>query len=271
MSILLRIAYDGTGFHGFARQGPDSPLRTVQGTIDAALRRLFKQDVECRGASRTDAGVHARGQLVAFDPPFAIPTRGIMLGLAGLLPKDIAVVACWEQHRDDGEPVNPRFGNLGKHYRYRVYTSSVIDPNLRHNCWHLTRPLDTAAMAEAAAMLQGEHDFASFRGANCQAQTTTRTITEAVVVAHPPADTWPADPTPLSHDTTVVDIHIRGTAFLYKMVRIIVGTLVEVGHHKRPAAAIPQLLSHPDRRRAGPTAPAHGLTLMEVLWAAPSP
>ncbi len=266
MSVVLRVAYEGTNFHGFARQGPESDLRTVQGCLEAALGRLYKQPVETRGASRTDAGVHARGQVVAFDPPFSIPPKGVMLGLAGLLPKDLAIVATWEQQGADGEPVQPRFVNLGKHYRYRVCTSTVQDPLRRRIQWNLMRPLDLSAMSEAAAHLVGEHDFASFRGSHCQAKTTIRTITRAEVLAGPAPDPWPDDPTPLGHRHQTVEIHICGTAFLYKMVRIIVGTLVEVGHHKRAPTSIVQLLQEPDRRNAGPTAPPQGLTLMEVLW-----
>ncbi|MGB1276337.1 MAG: tRNA pseudouridine(38-40) synthase TruA [Nannocystaceae bacterium] len=269
MSTLLRIAYDGTDYHGYATQAPESKLRTIQNTLEAALARFYKQPVPTRGASRTDAGVHARGQLVAFDPPFPVPMKGIVLGLASLLPADIRVVAAWQQTNPNGEPVKPRFGNNGKHYRYRVCTSTLTDPVTRRTQWNLGRPLDVPAITQALAHLIGEHDFASFRTSQCQAKSTIRTITQAEIVPGPAPLAWPDDPDPIWQVGQVFDFHIRGTAFLHKMVRILVGTLIEVGFGRRTPASIPSLFIDPDRTRAGLTAPPHGLTLMEVLWPKP--
>jgi len=269
MSILLRLAYDGTDFHGYARQALDSDLRTIQGTLEATLTRFYKRSIKIRGASRTDSGVHARGQIIAFDPPFEVPMKGIVLGLAGVLPRDIRVMSAWEQTNPSGEPVKPRFGNNGKHYRYRVCTSILADPITRRTQWNVGRPLDLPAMSEALRHFVGTHDFASFRTSQCQAKSTIRTITEAEIVPGPASLPWPDDPSPVSQAQMVFDIHIRGTAFLHKMVRIMVGTLVEVGSKRRSPASIPSLLTHPDRARAGATAPPRGLTLMEVFWPKP--
>lgn len=276
MSVLLRVAYDGSRFHGFARQrdGPAGPVRTVQGELDRALTTLYRQPVSCRGASRTDAGVHAQGQLVAFEPPLTIPCRGVARALAGRLPPDLTVVAAWEQHGPAGAPVDVRRGNDGKHYRYRIRCTIARDPLEAGRQWWLGRQLDAAAMERAAQAFVGTHDFAGFRGSQCQARTTERTI-EAVRVVERAASVGPVtDPgrlDPIVPDAPepgadLVEIHVHGRAFLYTMVRIMVGTLVEVGLSRRAPDSIAGLLQRPDRRRAGPTAPACGLTLVQVRW-----
>lgn len=278
MSTLLRVAYDGAGFHGFARQapGPAGPIRTVQGELEAALAVLHKQPVVTRGASRTDAGVHARGQLVAFEAPLPIPARGLARGLNGRLPPDVAVLAAWEELGEGGGPVDVRRGNAGKHYRYRIRGTEARDPLAVRGQWQLRRRLDPAAMQRAARAFVGTHDFGSFRGSGCQAKTTERTIDDVTV-------RWGADPQgpagdpgrldPSAHDggtpgrgPDVLEIDVHGRAFLFNMVRIMVGTLVEVGLGRRGEGSILELLARPDRRRAGTTAPACGLTLMEVRW-----
>lgn len=278
MSTLLRVAYDGAGFHGFARQpaGPLGPVRTVQGELEQALAVLYKQPVAARGASRTDAGVHAHGQLVAFEAPLPIPARGLARGLNGRLPPDLAVLAAWEEASADGGPVDVRRGNAGKHYRYRIRCTEARDPLAVRFQWQLRRRLDPAAMQRAARSFVGTHDFAGFRGSGCQAKTTERTVDEVTV-------RWGADPQGPRLDRgrldpeeqhggapgrgpDVVEIDVHGRAFLFNMVRIMVGTLVEVGLGRRPETSIAELLARPDRRRAGTTAPACGLVLMEVRW-----
>jgi tRNA pseudouridine38-40 synthase len=236
----------------------------VQGELERALATLHKQPTMVRGASRTDAGVHALGQLAAFEPPLHIPSAGLVRGLDALLPADVRALAAWEE---PGE-VDVRRGNLGKHYRYRMRCTDVSDPLHARHEWHVARRLDIAAMREAAPVLVGTHDFASFRSSACQAATTARTIAAIDVACRSAELGPPGDPGRLDAalPTDVVDVHVRGTAFLHNMVRILVGTLVEVGLGKRAAADLPDLLVHPDRRRAGPTAPAQGLVLMEVLW-----
>lgn len=270
MTTLLRLAYDGTEFHGFARQldASDSTrsVRTVQGELEAALAKLYKQEIRTRGASRTDAGVHARGQVVGFDPPFEIPPRGLLLGLASGLPRDLVASAAWVVD----ETLDPRFVNEGKHYRYRIRLSSLRDPLTERFEWHLPRRVDVEAMREAAARLIGEHDFAAFRATDCQAKTTVRrvrsielrtiTIAELDPLAGDPGRIDPADA------LAVIEIDVRGDAFLKNMVRIITGTLVAVGRGQFGPERIDEVLQTGDRTRAGSTAPAQGLTLMEVYW-----
>jgi tRNA pseudouridine38-40 synthase len=268
VSVVLRVAYDGTEYAGFARQ---PGVRTVQGAIESALLSLYKVEVLTRAASRTDAGVHARGQIVAYEPPFAIPDRGLVLGLSSELPRDVAVSAAWLATAGDGGPFQPRFENAGKHYAYRIRCARVRDPLADRFEWHLARGLDVEAMRLGARGFLGEHDFTAFRAADCQARTTVRHV-EAVEIETGVEACVPSDPR-IDRDgvPTHVTVHVHGRAFLKNMVRIMVGTLVEVGLGRRQPQEIETLLSSSgddsprrDRRDAGPTAPARGLTLEEV-------
>lgn len=271
MSVLLRVAYDGADFHGFARQparADGRPVRTVQGALEAAISDLYRAPIQVRGASRTDAGVHAAGQIIAFEAPVAIPARGVVLGLRSRLPADVAVLSAWEEAGEGGAPVEPRHHNLGKHYRYCIRCAAAPDPARVRYEWQLGRDLDVAAMADAGARLRGEHDFAGFRAAACQATTTIRRLHAVEVAGEAARPATTGDPELLgrgAHERVIVDVH--GEAFLHNMVRIIVGTLVEVGLGRRPPASIERALERGDRRLAGPTAPAAGLTLVEVRWA----
>jgi tRNA pseudouridine38-40 synthase len=269
MAMLLRLAYDGTQFHGFARQ---TAVRTVQGELEAALGRIYKQAILTRGASRTDAGVHAHGQIVAFDPPLEIPPRGLLLGLAAALPEDLIASAAWTADDPDGEPLNPRFHNLGKHYRYRIRTTVLREPMSARFEWHIPRPLDVERMREAAPSLIGEHDFAGFRAADCQAQRTVRRVRsiDLQVCTLAQLDPLAADTGRIDgpHALATIEIDVHGEAFLKNMVRIMVGTLVAIGRGRFGLERIDELLRDGDRTRAGQTAPAHGLTLVEVLWPA---
>ncbi|MCA9637900.1 MAG: hypothetical protein KC420_17855, partial [Myxococcales bacterium] len=263
MSVVLRVAYDGSAFHGFARQRPrpdGRPLPTVQGALEEALAALYHAPIEVRGASRTDAGVHARGQIAAFDPPFAIPPRGLLLGLAGRLPPTIVALSAWEEAAADGGPIEPRRHNLGKRYQYVIRTSTLRDPLAVAREWHVPRALDLAAMRGAAARMIGEHDFAAFRAAACQAATTIRRI-EAITIRGEAGELGVAgDPSVIaSAPPGRIVVDVEGQAFLHNMVRIIVGTLVEVVLGRPPPAAIEPALPSGDRRHAGPTAPAAGL------------
>ncbi|KIG13878.1 tRNA pseudouridine synthase A [Enhygromyxa salina] len=274
MATLLRLAYDGTEFHGFARQAAtgDSATapRTVQAELERALSRLYKQALLTRGASRTDAGVHARGQIVAFDPPFEIPPRGLLLGLAAQLPRDMVALAAWDADSPDAVPLNPRFHNLGKRYRYRIRATSLRDPLTERYEWHLPRPLELEPMREAAQRLLGEHDFAGFRASDCQAKTTVRRLRSIELRVQTLAEL-----DPLAHDCgrieapdapAVIEFDVCGDAFLKNMVRILVGTLVAVGRGQFGLDRLDELLRDGDRTRAGQTAPARGLSLIEVLW-----
>jgi tRNA pseudouridine38-40 synthase len=269
VSILLRVAYDGTDFHGFARQldpRGGEPLRTVQGELERVLATIHRAPIVTRGASRTDAGVHARGQLVAFERTLPIPGEGLRRAVTKLLPPDIAVLAAWDEEREGGGPVDLRHDNLGKRYRYRIRCAVDRDPIAARFEWHLGKPLDTAAMRDAAQRLLGTHDFASFRASACQAKTTVRTI-QSVDIVELAAPFGPEDPArPARTCVDVVEIRVQGLAFLHHMVRIIAGTLVEVGLGRRTPSIVDALLATMDRRAAGRTAPASGLTLDEVLW-----
>ena len=243
--IRLVVEYDGAELCGWQRQanGP-----TVQGHLEAALGKLLAHEVTVTGASRTDAGVHARGQVASFRTERPIPLHGIRRGLNSLLPPAIAIAEASEAADD----FHPRFSATGKHYRYLVFTRGDRSPRWAGRAWHHPGALDLAAMRQAAAALVGEHDFAAFRGAGCTARTTLRRIDEIAIDAG--GEPW------------FVAFDVRGNAFLRHMVRILVGTLVEVGRGSRPAEQVAEILAAKDRTQAGITAPAHGLELVSVRY-----
>jgi tRNA pseudouridine38-40 synthase len=240
--VLLTLAYDGTAFKGWASQKGE---RTVEDTLLGAIRALDPRASAPRGTSRTDAGVHAEGQLAAFDATLDIPPRGWVLALNQHLPDDVAVRAA----RRVPAGFHPRFSNRGKRYRYRLLLDRVRDPHLGRRTWRIGWPLDRERLEREARAVVGTHDFAAFRGAGDQRQGTVRTITRCGI--EPESD-------------RVLSIVIEGNAFLYNMVRILVGTLVEVARSRMDEGAIARALEAKDRRVAGPTAPAQGLTLEHV-------
>ena len=241
--IRLVVEYDGSQLHGWQRQD-NAP--TVQQHLEEALAKLLTHDAPVVGASRTDAGVHARGQVASFRTEREIPLHGIRRGLNSLLPDSIAVRDASEAADD----FHPRFSATGKHYRYTILIRPERSPRWRDYAWHHPEPLDIAAMNEAARSLLGEHDFAAFRAAGCTARTTMRRV----------------DSIALTRLDERVEIDIRGNAFLRQMVRIIVGTLTEVGTGRRPIGQVAEILASRDRTRAGITAPAQGLELIEVRY-----
>ncbi|MFT3693240.1 MAG: tRNA pseudouridine(38-40) synthase TruA [Kofleriaceae bacterium] len=242
-NIRLVVDYDGTGLHGWQRQ-PNG--ETVQQHLEETLARLLTHEVQVAGASRTDSGVHARGQVALFHTERPISLHGIRRGANTYLPPQIAIVEATEVSDD----FHPRFSATGKHYRYTLVTRQERIPRLRHFAWHHPDALDLDAMRAGAAHLIGQHDFAAFRAAGCSAPTTIRHLESIVLTATP--------------DVVTVDLH--GNAFLRQMVRIIVGTLVDVGIGKLTAGQIPEILAGLDRTKAGLTAPAHGLELVEVRY-----
>ena len=241
--IRLIVEYDGTHLCGWQRQanGP-----TVQQHLEEALAKLLVHDTQVTGASRTDAGVHACGQVATFRTPRTIPLHGIRRAVNSYLPPDIAVLDAAEVADD----FHARHSATGKHYRYTILARAERSPLLRDRAWHHAEPLDIAAMNDAARALIGEHDFAAFRATGCTAKTTLRRV-DAIAV------------TRLGEH---VEIDVEGNAFLRNMVRIMVGTLAEVGTGKRPVAQVAEILASKDRTRAGITAPAHGLTLVAVRY-----
>jgi tRNA pseudouridine38-40 synthase len=242
--IRLVVEYDGSELHGWQRQ---HGAPTVQQHLEDALAKLLQHETPIVGASRTDAGVHARGQVASFRTERDIPLHGIRRGLNSMLPETIAVRDAAEVPED----FHPRFSATGKHYRYTILTARDRSPRWRNRAWHHPDKLDFAAMHDAARALIGEHDFAAFRAAGCTAKTTLRRVDSITFTRlHP----------------RVMEIDLRGNAFLRQMVRIIVGTLTEVGAGKRPPGQVAEILAGLDRTKAGTTAPAHGLELIEVRY-----
>ncbi len=244
--LRLTIEYDGTELGGWQRQ-PNAP--TVQAHLERALATMLQHEVRVTGASRTDAGVHALGQVATFQTVRTIPVHGLRRGLNGLLPPAIAVTDVAEVPAD----FHPRFSASGKHYQYLVVNRADRSPRWARWAWHRPEALDHAAMAEAARGFIGRHDFAGFRATGCAARTTTRTLHRVEIG-------------PRMGDPDVLAIDVEGDAFLRNMVRILVGTLLGVGEGRLAAAQIAEIIASRDRRRAGQTAPAHGLTLVAVRY-----
>jgi len=245
--VLLTVAYDGGPFAGFVVQPGQ---RTVAGELLGALRAVDPAIRNIRGASRTDAGVHARGQRVAFDTEATIPPRGWALAVSRHLPAEIAV------RRAAIVPAgfSPRFTNLGKHYRYLILRDPVRDPFLEGRAWRAPGFAGDEPLARAqreAALALGTHDFAAFRASADERTNTTRTIRALTLTVDP-------------GDARVVRVDVEGDAFMHNMVRILVGTLVDVARGHREEGAIVRALASRDRRDAGITAPAEGLYLEEV-------
>jgi tRNA pseudouridine38-40 synthase len=243
-TIKLVVEYDGTELAGWQRQknGP-----SVQAHLERCLEAMASEPVEVVGASRTDAGVHALGQVAHFRTRnHAIPDHGFRRGLNSLLPPAIAVVAASEV----GPDFHARFCAKGKRYVYQVLARPDRSPLSRARAWHRPRALDLERMRRAAPALVGRHDFSAFRAAGCGAAHAVRRVTGIDI----------------RRDGALVAIEVRGEAFLRNMVRIIAGTLVEIGENRRDPDEIPRVLGSRDRREAGITAPAHGLTLVEVIY-----
>jgi tRNA pseudouridine38-40 synthase len=252
--LALTISYDGSGFHGFARQAGQT---TVQGELERALATLYRRPVDTVGAGRTDAGVHALGQVVSFsvsgrecDERSLDKLRN---ALNALTPGGLVVRSV-----DEKAPgFSARFSATEREYRYRFVTKAVEPLFIRPYVWWvpLERPLDVQAMKRGAQLLVGEHDFASF----CVAASATgrNTVRELLSLTLFGTDH-------LGESCHV--LQVRGTAFLHSMVRVIAGSLLEVGLNRREPSWLVEVLEAKDRRAAGPTAPAQGLTLWRVRY-----
>jgi len=239
MRLALGIEYDGTDFLGWQRL---SHGRSVQATVESALSFVAAHPVEVTCAGRTDAGVHARCQVVHFDSASERSERAWTLGTNSRLPSGVAVL--WARRVADD--FHARYGARARRYRYRIL-NRPIRPALsaRYVTWERAA-LDVEAMRAAAAALIGEHDFSAFRSVACQARSASRSVREIV----------------LSQHADEVAIEIEANAFLHHMVRNIVGSLLPVGRGERPPAWLAQLLEGRDRSKAGPTAPSSGLTFL---------
>ena len=236
--IRLTVAYDGTDYCGWQVQNNGA---TIEGELNTALTQLTGQTVKVIGASRTDAGVHARGNVAVFDTESSIPPERFLYAVNALLPEDIVVVDSCEVAAD----WHPRHCNTEKTYEYRVLNQKLPDPMRRRDTYFVSFPLDLEKMRKAAGYLEGEHDFKSFCSVKTVAETTVRTLYSLKV----------------RKDGDMITIRVTGSGFLYNMVRIIAGTLMEVGRGNLEPEQIPQILSALDRQKAGSTAPACGLTL----------
>jgi tRNA pseudouridine38-40 synthase len=241
--IRLVVEYDGTELHGWQRQAGQP---TVQQHLEEALAQLLQTETQVAGASRTDAGVHARGQVASFHTDKPIPLHGIRRGLNSLLPDSIAIRSATEV----GDDFHPRHSATGKHYRYTILTSPDRSPRWRTRAWHHPEPLEVHAMIAASRALTGEHDFAAFRAAGCTAKTTMRRV----------------DSITFTRIGELLEVDVRGNAFLRMMVRILVGTLTEVGTGRLSVPQVAEILASKDRTKAGKTAPAHGLELIAVHY-----
>ena len=242
--IKLTLEYDGTNYVGWQIQqnGP-----SVQGRLQLALAELLGHPASVTAAARTDSGVHALGQVACFDTERVLPMKAYWMGLSGLLPEDIAVVSAEEVESD----FDPRRRAAGKLYRYAIGNRRTRSPLRRLSHWEIFQPLAIAEMREASAFLLGRHDFSAFRASDCQAPHAVRELRRV-------------DVTGRAGDEIRIDV--EGTAFVKHMVRNIAGTLVDVGKGRHAAGWVRDVLESKDRTQAGPTAPGHGLTLIEVLY-----
>lgn len=274
--ILLTVAYDGTGYSGF--QAQKSGVPTIERELNRALTELTGVETEVSGASRTDAGVHALCNLAVFDTESRIPPEKFANALNVRLPEQI----CVQNSREVPADFHPRFCDTVKTYDYVIYNAPFPSPRKKRYTHYSYTPFDVEKMREAAQYLVGEHDFKSFCSIHTQAQTTTRTITEIEVIERPCEAEQTAErvaamipPFDMDNDSgtdpgqarrTVspreIVIRVSGTGFLYNMVRIIAGTLMEAGRGALTPEQIKVILNACDRSKAGPTAPPEGLTLV---------
>jgi tRNA pseudouridine38-40 synthase len=261
MRLRAVIAYDGTAYQGWQSQAGRGP--TVQETIERALSTALRQPIAVAAAGRTDTGVHARGQVIAFDvgdataaavapdaladPRGDAPLDRLLRSLNGILPDDVAVLALAATRPD----FDPRRDAVLRGYCYRIWNAAVRSPFETRHAWHVREPLDVAAMGEAAAALEGEHDFASFQGADHVPRASVRRVTTCRV----------------ERSGDLVLLRIAANAFVRHMVRNVAGELVEIGQGRRSAAGMAALLAARDRRLAAATAPPHGLFLEWVRYA----
>jgi tRNA pseudouridine38-40 synthase len=247
LKFKLTLAYDGTAYQGWQLQKIGTG---VQEKLEGALARIFPSRPRVHSSSRTDTGVHALGMVAHFEVPLAecrMTARKLALALNAWLPEDIRILSAARASRD----FHARFSATGKQYRYFAWNHPAMNPLLRHSAWHVPRPLNLTAMRQAAPLFVGKHDFQSFAANPGYAkESTVRTLSRC----------------DLKRNGPLLTFVIEGDGFLYKMCRGIVGTLVQVGLGKFPAAAIGPMLARKDRRAAGMTAPAHGLVLWKVFY-----
>lgn len=241
--IKLIVAYDGTNYCGWQVQ-PNG--ETIEGVLNRALSDLLKEDIKVTGASRTDSGVHSLGNVAVFDTESRIPPEKISFALNQRLPEDIVVQdSC--QVEDD---FHPRHCDSTKTYEYRILNRKMPMPTRRLDTYFFYRKLDLNLMKQGASVIEGTHDFKSFCSANSPVEDTVRTVYSVKV----------------EKEDDIISIRVQGSGFLYNMVRIIAGTLIQVGLGEIKPEEIPGILEAKNRSAAGPTAPAHGLTMIGIEY-----
>ena len=251
-NIKLTVSYDGTDFCGWQIQ-PD--VRTVQGELERALSATTGETIRTVASGRTDAGVHALGQVVSFQTAVDWPIEAFRRALATHLPDDIAAIAA-----DDAPPDFHAIRSAKrKRYRYLIYDGRTLDVHRRRFTWHSHEPLDENLMRQAAECLAGTHDFRSFQTAGAPRETTVRTIHE-ISIERGAGDDW------LGPIDRLISLEVEADGFLYNMMRSIAGTLSLVGRGKNPPSWVGQVLAARDRTQAGPTAPPQGLFLVSVMY-----
>jgi tRNA pseudouridine38-40 synthase len=253
-NIKITLAYDGSEFHGWQMQ-PGVP--TIQGALTEVARRITQEPIQIHGASRTDTGVHALGQVANFKTQSALRAQEFQRAFNALLPPSIRVVAAEEM----GPDFHARWQSLAKTYHYRIFRGRVVLPFDRRYVFHYPFPLQEAAMAEAARLFEGEHDFTSFAASSGSEEddrdrNTKRELHRSEVIRDPERD-------------ELIYI-VRGKSFLRYMVRKIVGTLLEVGKGRLAPADIPRILELRDRSRSGPTVSPEGLYLVSLEYPDPT-
>ncbi|MBF0317691.1 MAG: tRNA pseudouridine(38-40) synthase TruA [Nitrospirae bacterium] len=252
--IRLTLSYDGTHYHGWQVQ---PATETIQGRIEGALRTITSAGVDLVGAGRTDAGVHALGQIAAFTSDTHLPPHTIMRALNALMPADIRVIDA--DYAPEG--FHPRFSAKAKRYVYVISMGTSVNPFLYRYCWHIGHPLDITEMATAADTLTGRHDFKSFCASDTDIKTTIREVTALRIEQLPLLRFMDFG---IAGDFVRVSIEADG--FLRHMVRNIVGTLAAVGRGRLNTQGVSDILAARDRRSAGENAPARGLFLERVFY-----
>lgn len=242
-NIKLTLEYDGTNYYGWQKQ---KELKTIQGEIEEAIELVTKEYCEVTGSSRTDAGVHAKGFVANFKTNSKVPPAKFREALNVKLPEDIVIIKS-EQVEDD---FHARYCAKGKTYEYYILNSEVPSALMRNQMYHYKYDLDIDAMKIAAKQFIGTHDFAAFKTQGSSVKGTVRTIFDVKV----------------EKEEKVIKISVSGDGFLYNMVRIIVGTLINVGRGKTDAVAISDIINQKDRTLAGDCVPPHGLFLKEVYY-----
>lgn len=243
-NIKVVLEYDGTNYAGWQRQ---KNALSIQQVMEEALCRLTGERVTVIGAGRTDSGVHARGQVANFITASSIPAERFGFALNSLLPPDIRVLESEEVPHE----FHARYWAKAKQYRYSICARTHAPAIARNYYYHVPYALDVKAMNAAAQYIIGTHDFKAFQSAGSSVKNTVRTVYQACWTWEPPCYLY---------------FDIRGNGFLYNMVRILVGTFIEIGRHRMQASDIRRILESGDRDEAGPTAPAHGLCLMKVYY-----